>query len=258
MAVGWSDRVVMITGASSGIGRALAVAWARRGARVGLLARRAEALEEVAGAVEAAGGRAFAVVADVRKAEAVKAATELVEREWGQVDVLVANAGVGGGVTSARQFPLDRATEVFETNVVGVMNTVAAVLPGMLARGEGHVVGISSIAGFQGLPASGAYCASKAALSTLFQSLRVELRGSGVLVTTIHPGFIKTPLTAGRERKMPFLMEVEPAAEQIVRAVERRRATYSFPWQLALFARVANSLPNAVRERILARARMRE
>ena len=254
----WSQRVVLITGASSGIGRALAVAWARRGARVALLARRAEALEEVAGAVGAAGGRAFAVVADVRKSEAVKAAAELVEREWGRVDVLVANAGVGGGRTSAREFPLDRATEVFETNVICVMNTVAAVLPGMLARGEGHVVGISSIAGFQGLPASGAYCASKAALSTLFESLRVELRGSGVLVTTIHPGFIRTPLTAGRERRMPFLMEVEPAVEQIVRAIERRRSTYSFPWQLALVARVANSLPNSVRERILARVRLRE
>jgi len=253
----WSQKVVLVTGASSGIGRALAVAWARRGARVALLARRAEALEEVAGAVEAAGGRAFAVVADVRKSEAVKAAVELVEREWGRVDVLVANAGVGG-LTSAREFPLDRATEVFETNVVGVMNTVAAALPGMLARGGGHVVGISSLAGFQGLPGSGAYCASKAALSTLFESLRVELRGSGVVVTTIHPGFVKTPLTEGRSRPMPFLMEVERAAEQIVRAVERRRAAYAFPWQLALFARFANSLPEALRERVLARVRLRE
>ena len=109
-----------------------------------------------------------------------------------------------------------------------------------------------------GLPASGPYCASKAALSTLFQSLRVELRGSGVRVTTIHPGFIKTPLTAGRERRMPFLMEIGPAAEQIVRAVERGRSTYAFPWQLALIARVANSLPNPVRERILTRVRLRE
>jgi short-subunit dehydrogenase len=258
MTVDWTDRVVLITGASSGIGRALAVAWARRGARVGLLARRAEALEEAAGAVKAAGGRAFAVVADVRRAEAVKAAVELVEREWGRVDVLVANAGVGGGPMRAREFPLERATEVFETNVVGVMNSVAAVLPGMVARGEGHVVGISSIAGFQGLPASGAYCGSKAALSTFLQSLRVELRGSGVRVTTIHPGFIRTPLTEGRGRRMPFLMDVEPAAEQIVRAVERGRSTYAFPWQLALIARVANSLPNPVRERILSRVRMRE
>jgi short-subunit dehydrogenase len=128
----------------------------------------------------------------------------------------------------------------------------------MLARNEGHVVGISSLAGFQGLPGSGAYCASKAALSTLFESLRVELRGSGLLVTTIHPGFVKTPLTEGRSRPMPFLMEVGRAAEQIVRAVERRRPTYAFPWQLALFARFANSLPDSLRERILARVRLRE
>lgn len=253
----WSQRVVLITGASSGIGRALAVAWARRGARVALLARRAEALEEVAGAVEAAGGRAFAVVADVRKSEAVKAAVELVEREWGRVDVLVANAGVGE-ITRAEGFPVEKAREVFETNVVGAMNAVAAVLPGMFARGDGQLVAISSLAAYRGLPGSGAYCASKAALSTFFESLRVELRGRNIAVTTIHPGFVKTPMTTGRNQPMPFLVEVERAAELMLRAVESRRRTYAFPWQLAWIARLTKHLPDALHDRILARSLLRE
>ncbi|HLL74979.1 MAG TPA: SDR family NAD(P)-dependent oxidoreductase [Pyrinomonadaceae bacterium] len=257
MAVDWTDRVVLITGASSGIGRALAVAWARRGARVALLARRAEALEEAAGAVEAAGGRAFAVVADVRKSEAVKAATELVEREWGRVDVLVANAGIGE-ITRAEGFPVEKAREVFETNVVGAMNAVAAVLPGMLARGDGQLVAISSLAAYRGLPGSGVYCASKAALSTFFESLRVELRGRNVAVTTIHPGFVRTPMTTGRDQPMPFLVEVERAAELMLRAVEARRRTYAFPWQLAWLARLSRHLPDALHDRILARSLLRE
>ena len=253
----WKDKVVLITGASSGIGRALAVAWARRGARVALLARRAEALEDVAGAVEAAGGRAYAVVADVRKSEAVKAAVELVEREWGRVDVLVANAGVGE-ITRVQDFPVEKAREVFETNVVGAMNSVAAVLPGMLERGDGQLVAISSLAAYRGLPGSGAYCASKAALSTFFESLRVELRPSNIYVTTIHPGFIDTPMTRGRNRKMPFLLDVEPAARLMLRAIEARRRTYAFPWQLATIARVGRWLPAVLYDRMLARATLRE
>ena len=257
MAAEWSDRVVLITGASSGIGRALATAWARRGARVALLARRAEALEEVAGAVEAAGGQAFAVVADVRKSEAVRAAVELVEREWGRVDVLVANAGIGE-VTRAQEFPVEKARAVFETNVVGAMNSVAAVLPGMHARRSGQLVTVSSLAAYRGLPGSGAYCASKAALSTFFESLRVELRGSGIAVTIIHPGFVRTPMTTGREQPMPFLVEVDRAAELMLRAVEARRRTYAFPWQLAWLARLSKHLPGALHDRLLARSLLRE
>jgi short-subunit dehydrogenase len=253
----WSQKVVLITGASSGVGRALAVAFGRRGASVALLARRVEALQEVSAAVEAAGGRPYAVVADVRRAEAVRAAVELVEREWGRIDVLVANAGVGE-ITKAAAFPLEKATAVVETNVVGAMNTVAAVLPGMLARGRGHLVAISSLAGFRGFPGSGAYCASKAALSTFFESLRIELRGRGIAVTTIHPGFIRTPMTETRKQPMPFLQEVERAAELIVRAVEARRRTYAFPWQLAWIVRLTRHLPDAVRDRLFARAVLRE
>ncbi|HYG10902.1 MAG TPA: SDR family NAD(P)-dependent oxidoreductase [Pyrinomonadaceae bacterium] len=253
----WSDRTVLITGASSGIGEALAVEFGRRGASVGLLARRAEVLREVAGKVEAAGGRALAVAVDVRDAGEVKLAAAKVVERFGRVDVLVANAGKGE-ITLARSFNIETATQVLSVNLLGAMNSVAAVLPEMLERGSGQIVGISSLAAYRGFPGSGAYCASKAALSTFFESLRVELRPSNIYVTTIHPGFIDTPMTRGRNRKMPFLLDVEPAARLMLRAIEARRRTYAFPWQLATIARVGRWLPAVLYDRMLARATLRE
>lgn len=253
----WSEKVVLITGASSGIGEALAVEFGRRGASVGLLARRAEVLGEVARKVEAAGGRAFAVAVDVRDAGDVRAAVTKVSEHFGRVDVLVANAGIGE-TTSARKFDIEVVTQVLSVNVLGALNSVAAVLPEMLARGSGQIVGISSLAAFRGFPGSGAYCASKAALSTFFESLRAELRPNNIYVTTIHPGFIDTPMTRGRVKQMPFLQNAERAARQMVDAIEARRRTYAFPWQLATIVRLLKWMPDALYDRMLARATLRE
>ncbi|MDQ1592288.1 MAG: hypothetical protein QOG71_2915 [Pyrinomonadaceae bacterium] len=255
--VNWAERTVLITGASSGIGEALAVEFGRRGASVGLLARREEVLREVAGKVEAAGGRALAVAVDVRDAGEVKAAVGKVSARFGRVDVLVANAGKGE-ITLAREFDIEVVTEVLSVNLLGAMNSVAAVLPEMLARGAGQIVGISSLAAYRGFPGSGAYCASKAALSTFFESLRIELRPRHIYVTTIHPGFIDTPMTRGRNRKMPFLLDAERAAQLMLGAIESRRRTYAFPWQLATIARVGRWLPAALYDRMLAGATLRE
>jgi short-subunit dehydrogenase len=255
--VNWSDKVVLVTGASSGIGEALAVEFGRRGAAVGLLARREEVLSEVARKVETAGGRAFFVAVDVRDAGEVSAAVAKVGEHFGRVDVLVANAGVGE-ITLARKFDIEVVTQVLSVNVLGAMNCVAAVLPQMLARGSGQIVGISSLAAFRGFPGSGAYCASKAALSTFFESLRAELRPGNIYVTTIHPGFIDTPMTRGRNRKMPFLQDAERAARQMIRAIEARRRTYAFPWQLATIARLGKLIPDALYDRLLAKATLRE
>ncbi len=253
----WSGKTVLITGASSGIGAALAVEFGRRGASVALAARREEVLREVAGRVEAAGGSALAVAVDVRDAGEVKSAVAQVVERFGRVDVLVANAGKGE-ITLARDFDIELVTQVLSVNLLGAMNSVAAVLPGMLERGAGQIVGISSLAAYRGFPGSGAYCASKAALSTFFESLRVELRPGNIYVTTIHPGFIDTPMTRGRNQKMPFLLDAERAAQMMIRAIEARRRTYAFPWQLATIARVGRWLPAALYDRMLARARFRE
>jgi short-subunit dehydrogenase len=257
MSFNWSQKVVFITGASSGIGRALAVELGRRGAMLGLLARRVEILGEIVKEVEEAGGRALALPADVRDAEAVRNAADQLREEFGRVDVLVANAGVGV-TTDAKDLQAKEVADVIGINVLGAVNSVTAVLPEMIEQGSGQLVAISSLAAYRGLPKSGAYCASKAALSAFFESLRVDLRESGVNVTIIHPGFIKTPLTAGRHAQMPYLMELDDAIKKIIRAVEAHKRSYAFPWQLATITRAGMLLPPKLYDRIMAKRSYRE
>ncbi|MGB7923024.1 MAG: SDR family NAD(P)-dependent oxidoreductase [Pyrinomonadaceae bacterium] len=257
MSFDWSQKVVFITGASSGIGHALAVELGRRGASLGLLARRAEALRQIVADVEGAGGKALALPADVKDAEAVRAAAGQLRERFGRIDVLIANAGIGA-TTDAAKLSAGEVADVVGVNVLGAANSVTAVVPEMVAQGSGQLVAISSLAGYRGLPKSASYCASKAAVSALFESLRLDLRGTGVDVTIIHPGFIKTPLTAGRHAQMPFLMELDDATRKIIRAIESRRTSYAFPWQLASIVRFALLLPNSVYDRIALRNSFRE
>jgi short-subunit dehydrogenase len=238
----WREKVVMITGASSGIGGALAIELATHGAKLGLVARRAEALSEIAQSIEGAGGRALVLPADVRDADSLRAVAEQLHSQVGPVDVLIANAGIGptrdGSDLNAKE-----VSDVININVIGAANSVAAVLPQMIARGKGHLVVISSLAAYRGLPRSAAYCASKAAVSAFFESLRLDLEPKGIAVTIIHPGFIKTPLTSGREAQMPFLMELDDAVRKIVRAIQTRKKSYAFPWQLASIVRAGMVMP---------------
>ena len=257
MSYDWKEKVVLVTGASSGIGRALAVELGRRGARVGLTARRAEELLKVAGEVERAGGQALALTADVRNAAEMDGVAAKVRESWGRVDVLIANAGMSS-TTAGSNLSAVEASDVISINVVGVVNSVAAVLPDMLKRGSGHLVAISSLAALRGMPKSGVYSASKAAVSTFFESMRVDLRGSGVDVTVIHPGFIRTPMTAGRKKKLPFLLEPDDAACRILRAVERRARTYAFPWLLATAVRLIRHMPSALYDRFASNTSFRD
>jgi short-subunit dehydrogenase len=257
MTYDWSQKIVFITGASSGIGRGLAVELGRRGAALGLLARRAETLREIVEEVEAAGASALALPADVKDAVAVRGAADQLREKFGRVDVLIANAGIGV-TTDARDLQPDEVADVIGVNVLGAVNSVAAVLPEMVERKNGQLVVISSLAAYRGLPKSAAYCASKAAVSAFFESLRVDLHGSGVDVTIIHPGFIKTPLTAGREAQMPYLMELDDAVKKIVRAIEARKKSYAFPWQLATIVRAAMLMPVPLYDRIITRRSYRE
>ena len=253
----WSNKVVLITGASSGIGRALAVELARRCAAVGLLARRQDLLQEVINAIEAHGGRAVALPADVTDANAVRVAVNALQSEFGPIDLLIANAGVGA-TTAARQLEPEGVARVFSVNVMGVVNSVTAVIPQMTERGRGQLAVISSLAAYRGLPKSAAYCASKAAISSLFESLRLDLQPQGIDVTIIHPGFIKTPLTAGRQAKLPFLLEVDDAARKIIGAIEKRKKSYAFPWQLAMIVRAGMIMPNSLYDWISSRNSFRE
>lgn len=253
----WNGKIVLITGASSGIGRGLALDLAKRGAQVGVLARRKELLVEIVGDIERDGGKAVALPANVLDAAAVRAAVDAFRTERGPIDVLIANAGVGA-TNDAAELDASEVAKVIEVNVIGVANCVAAVVPGMVARGRGQLVAISSLAAYRGLPKSAAYCGSKAAVSAFFESLRLDLQPKGVDVTIIHPGFIKTPLTAGRHAQMPFLMELDDAVKKIVRAIEKRRKSYSFPWQLATIVRAGMLMPIFMYDKIARKNSFRE
>src|SRR6266566_357171 len=245
----FQDRVVMITGASSGIGRGMALEIARGGAILGLVARRLEVIDEVVREIETGGGKAKALPADVRKLDSISAAADSLRESFGPIDVLIANAGIGP-TRDAADFSADEVAEVININVIGASNSVAAVIPEMVARGSGQLVAISSLAAYRGLPRSAAYCASKAAVSAFFESLRLDLEPRGIDVTIIHPGFIKTPLTHGRNVQMPYLMELDDAVEKMVRAIEKRRKRYSFPWQLATIVRAGMIMPIWMYDRI--------
>jgi short-subunit dehydrogenase len=247
----------MITGASSGIGRGLALELARRGARLGLVARRASVLDEIVDEVETHGTKAIALAADVRDAPALRTAADRLRAEFGRIDVLVANAGTGTTADAAVMQPDDIAS-VININVLGAANSVAAVAPEMVAQSSGQLVVISSLAAYRGLPKSAAYCASKAAVSAFFESVRLDLQPRGIAVTIIHPGFIKTPLTAGRHADMPFLMELEDAVKLIVRAIEKKKKSYAFPWQLANIVRLGIVMPIFMYDWIARRNSLRE
>lgn len=148
-----------------------------------------------------------------------------------------------GGATDAAEIQPSEVARVINVNVIGAANSVAAVVPDMVAQGRGQLVAISSLAAYRGLPKSAAYCASKAAVSAFFESLRLDLQPRGIDVTIIHPGFIKTPLTAGRHAQMPFLMELNDAVKKIIHAIEKRRKSYAFPWQLATIVRAGMIMP---------------
>ena len=261
----WAEKVVLITGASSGIGRGLAVNLAARGAKLGLVARRKELLDEIVKEIGAnkannGGGQASNVVAipaDVQNPESMRAAAQQLVSEFEKIDVLIANAGIGGN-NDAANFDAAKLANVINVNVLGAANSVAAVIPEMVKRGSGQLVVISSLAAYRGLPKSAAYCASKAAVSAMFESLRLDLKPHGIDVTIIHPGFIKTPLTAGRQAKLPWLQELETAVKKILTAIEKRKKSYAFPWQLATIVRAGLIMPNAMYDWISRRNSFRE
>lgn len=256
--VDWTGRTVFLTGASSGIGEGIALALARRGAVLGLVARRREMLQDLAERCEKVGGVARVFAADVTDPLAIAESATSFRNEFGQVDVLIANAGIGGNDEQTRSYDPEAVKKVVDINLLGAVNAVHAVVPDMIERGSGQLVAISSLAGFRGLPKSAAYSASKAGMTAFFESVRLDLADKGISVTIIQPGFIKTPLTSGRANKMPFLMELDDAIPHFISAIEKRKKFAAFPWQLATIVRAGKFMPAWLYDRIAGRARYRE
>jgi short-subunit dehydrogenase len=241
-----AGKVVLLTGAANGIGRATASELAARGFRLGLLDRDEAALADLVTRLEAAGAAVGGAVVDVRDGPALKGAVAAVESRVGPTDVLLACAGVGG-LSSATDLDLDAFQRMLEINVLGVARAIDAVLPGMFARGAGHIVGVSSVAGFRGLPWMPGYSASKAALTTYLEGLRPALKRRGVRITTVFPGFVRTALTADTPFRRPVpMMAPEQAAKFVARAVAKRPRDYTFPLSAALGMGLLRRLPNVL------------
>jgi NADP-dependent 3-hydroxy acid dehydrogenase YdfG len=243
-----SIRTALVTGASSGIGRELAKAMARDGVEVALAARRTDLLEELANEIRGAGGAARAVTIDVTDAGATQARLLEVDEEMGGLDLVVANAGVDRPRWSGKLRWVEDCEPVIAVNVSGMLATVTALLPRMVERKRGHVAATSSLAKHRGLPRFAVYAGSKAFVSNFLEALRIDLRGTGVAVTDIRPGFVTTPMTEGVKTPKPFVMDADAAAAVIWKGLRLRRRVVEFPWPLATALKSSKHLPAEVYE----------
>jgi short-subunit dehydrogenase len=238
-----SGKVVVVTGAAGGMGRALCHELAREGIRLGLIDRDAEGLASLQARLQECGVPCCGATADVSDRRAVRTAFDALVAELGSVDLLVACAGITG-TTLVDDLAVERTEAIVRVNFLGVVYALEAVLPDMIARGSGHIVALSSLAGCRGMPFSAAYSASKAALIMYLESLRPPLRRRGIAVTTILPGFVRTELMANALVQPPMaMMEPEAAAQHILRAIRRRSRVYAFPWSTRMLLRVLGWLP---------------
>jgi short-subunit dehydrogenase len=247
-----NTRLVFITGASSGIGQALAARYAQAGWRLALVARRTGEVTRWAQAQGLAADRFAVYAADVAVVDSIVAAAQQCIREQGLPDVVIANAGISVGMDSAERADLQVMADTFATNNLGLAATFHPFLRAMRQRGSGTLVGVASVAAIRGLPGHGAYCASKAAVVAYCESLRGECRRQGVRVVTLLPGYIATPLTAKNPYSMPFLMPVDAFAERAFRAIQAGDSYRVIPWQMGVVAKLLRMLPNAWFDRALA------
>lgn len=242
---------IFISGASSGIGEALARHYARDGVALGLAARRKDALEALAAGLP--GERAVYALDVCDTAAMDQAAREFVAR-FGAPALVIANAGVSVGTHGEDLRDIAKLRRLLEVNVTGLAATLAAFAPAMRAAKAGTLCGITSVAGVRGIPGAGAYSASKAAAASWLEALRIELRGSGVAVVTICPGYVDTPMTRVNRYRMPFLLPADEAARRMARVIGARRALAVIPWQMALVSRVMRNLPAPLYDRLFRRA----
>ena len=245
-------KLVFITGASSGIGQALALRFYQAGYSLALVARRVPEIQAWAVQRGLVAERYQIYGADVALTDSIVAAAEQCLQRQGVPDVVIANAGISIGMDTAVRDDLEVMTRTFATNTIGVAATFHAFVEPMVQRGAGALVGVGSVAGIRGLPGHGAYCASKAAVISYCESLRGELRSSGVQVVTICPGYIDTPLTQKNRYTMPFLMTADDFADRAFTAIEGGASYRVIPWQMGWVSKLLRLLPNGLFDRAFA------
>ncbi|MFN3693488.1 MAG: SDR family NAD(P)-dependent oxidoreductase [Ignavibacterium sp.] len=245
------NKVILITGASSGIGEAVAKKFAEEGALLALTARRKDIIDRIAQQLEVK-TRVASYKCDVTNTEEVKNVYRQIKIDFGKIDIAFLNSGVSLR-SSVKEFSSEKAKQTFDTNVLGLINFVEVILPDFISERNGVIVGVSSLADSRGFPKSGFYCASKAAASIFLESLRIELKPYNVKVITVRPGFVKTPMTDKNEFFMPFLMEPEKAAEIIVNGIKKEKRIIQFPFAISAAVRILRIMPDSLFEYLASR-----
>ncbi len=245
------NKVILITGASSGIGEAVAKKFAEEGALLALTARRKDIIDRIAQQLEVK-TRVASYKCDVTNTEEVRNVYRQIKIDFGKIDIAFLNSGVSFR-SSVKEFSSEKAKQTFDTNVLGLINFVEVILPDFMSERNGVIVGVSSLADSRGFPKSGFYCASKAAASIFLESLRIELKPYNVKVITVRPGFVKTPMTDKNEFFMPFLMEPEKAAEIIVNGIKKEKRIIQFPLPISLAVRILRIIPDSLFEYLAGR-----
>jgi len=243
----FTNKVVLITGASSGIGKAIALQLAKENCKLVLLSRRIELLEQLNNELHLTNDQSLIIKCDVSKKEDVAYAYGLIKKKFGGVDIAILNAGYGHKVT-VENYNSRFAEDTFGANIFGIVYWVEHLLPKFVEEKEGVIVGVSSLADNRGYSGSGFYCASKAAASVYLEGLRVELKHYGIKVITVKPGFVRTPMTNNNEFEMPLLMEPEKAAQIIINGIKKEKSIIQFPWQMVILTRLVGLIPNSLYE----------
>lgn len=246
MKINLTNKVILLTGASTGIGKELVRQLAKENVKLAILSRRKELLDNLTKEINSP-SRILAYKCDVRDFNEVKSVYSQIKSDLGEIDIAILNSGVSYRMSES-SFELDKAREIFDTNFFGVINFIHLLKEDFIKRKSGVIVGVSSLADTRGFPASGFYCASKSALSIFLESLRIELKKHNISVITVRPGFVRTPMTDKNEFYMPFLMEADKAAEIIIRDIKKNKRIIEFPFLLSLMVKILKILPNGIFE----------
>lgn len=246
------NKVIWLIGASSGIGEALAEELALAGAKLAITARRKEKLEEIASSLNGKGADVSVFPADVMDQKQVSETHAKIISNLGEVDILITNAGTYKP-TDAKTFSAGEYAEIMQLNYTSMLYAIEAVLPSMLERKSGHLVGVASLVGYRGLPRASSYGASKAAVINFLEALRFDLLAHDVSVSIVNPGFVKTPLTDKNDFQMPFLVEAKDAAKIIKNGIEKKKKEIHFPWQFSLIFKLLRVLPYPLYEKLVAK-----
>ena len=239
----FSNKNILLTGASSGIGYQLAKDLGKEGANLALLARRKDILDNLSKELKSFNIKIITAQCDVTSQESVKTAFDFVKKEFGNINAAILNAGTSHRI-SVEEFNKDFITDIFNVNIIGLVYCLFEIIPDFIKRKSGMIVGVSSLAESRGFPRSAAYCASKTAASTFLESIRVELKKYNVKVITVKPGFVKTPMTDKNEFEMPLLMSVEKASKIILNGIKKEKRIIQFPLRTVLGAKVLKFLPD--------------